>query len=486
MINLANDKLAKGKSSLKYKYIIVDEYQDVSINKVVLLKHLLKLNKAKLMAVGDDWQSIYRFAGSEVSLISNFDEQFNHSKIMKIEKTYRNSKQLISVAGEFIKKNPNQIDKELKSDKEFANPVIIKSFSEKTLLVPSEINSIKDKNEFVRESINDKRIKLLTEIIDEVSLKEKQNILLLVRNNADLGIIRLWVQNPKSNVKIIKNDNTQFIFKLKEVVVKCMTIHKSKGLESDNVILFDIKEGFRGLPDTQGDNKLLKFVIASKEKIEFAEDRRLFYVALTRTKGRVYIISRVIDESRFVSEISSSQIVKSTANCFRCPKCNGSLIKIPEQNFYGCSNYALTQCKFTLNVSTDEEVVEAMKSYNLLKQSGENGAYVPCKIMNIIWIKNPIKDSAIRINYGLLAGSKVIKEFGIYLDNSSNYKHEYKVARFIATTSNDLKCDPFRDFEKFKNKHMCLIHNVHVSMNNDGEIEFKHNSDKYFEFIKKS
>ena len=78
MINLANERLAKGKSSLRYKYIIVDEYQDVSINKVVLLKYLLKLNKAKLMAVGDDWQSIYRFAGSEVSLISNFDEEFKH------------------------------------------------------------------------------------------------------------------------------------------------------------------------------------------------------------------------------------------------------------------------------------------------------------------------------------------------------------------------------------------------------------------------
>lgn len=484
MINLANEKLQKGKLKLPYKYIIVDEYQDVSINKVNLLKHIMKLNKAKLMAVGDDWQSIYRFAGSEVSLISNFDKEFKHSKIMKIEKTYRNSKQLISVAGEFIKQNPNQINKELKSDKDCYKPIIVKSFAEDILLIPSNIDSIEMKKHYISESNEDKRIILLKEIVEEIYEQGKNDALLLVRNNNDLGIIRLWVQNPESKVKVIKNDNSQFIFKLKDVVIRCMTIHRSKGLESDNVILFDIREGFRALPDTMGDDLLLKFVIASKEEIEFAEDRRLFYVALTRTKNKVYIISRAINESRFISEISSLQNVDSTANYFKCPKCNGEILKIPEHNFYGCSNYSLTNCNFTLNVKNDEELVDTMKIIHNLKENSEVGQYVKCKILDMIWVKNPIKDSAIRVKYGLMVGSSVVKEFGIYLDKSDNPRHQFKVSRFISTTSNDFSIEPFEQFEMFKKKHIGLTHYVHICLNDKGDIELKHNSGTYFESSK--
>ena len=91
-------------SKLDFKYIIIDEYQDISRQRFNLAKELSKLCKAKIIAVGDDWQSIYAYAGSDITLFTNFKEVFGYGLELSITKTYRNAQEVIDIAGGFIQK----------------------------------------------------------------------------------------------------------------------------------------------------------------------------------------------------------------------------------------------------------------------------------------------------------------------------------------------------------------------------------------------
>ena len=123
MINLAIKNLDN--STIRYKYIIIDEYQDISQTKFLFIKKLIKLSNSNFFAVGDDFQSIYKFTGSNINVITNFKKYFPISKIIKLKKTYRNSNELVKIAGKFIMKNPFQVKKKLKSSKKIKNPVHI-------------------------------------------------------------------------------------------------------------------------------------------------------------------------------------------------------------------------------------------------------------------------------------------------------------------------------------------------------------------------
>ncbi len=117
----------KGKK-LDFKYIIVDEYQDISRQRFNLTKELSKLCNAKIIAVGDDWQSIYAYAGSDITLFTHFKEAFGYGLELSITKTYRNAQEVIDIAGGFIQKNTSQIKKALISPKHIANPVVIDTY----------------------------------------------------------------------------------------------------------------------------------------------------------------------------------------------------------------------------------------------------------------------------------------------------------------------------------------------------------------------
>lgn len=111
MLIKANKTIEKNKINKNLKYIIIDEFQDTSYIRFNLIKSIINKTGAKLLAVGDDFQSIYRFTGCDLSLFLDFNKYFKNAKIMKIENTYRNSQELISIAGNFIMKNKKQIKK---------------------------------------------------------------------------------------------------------------------------------------------------------------------------------------------------------------------------------------------------------------------------------------------------------------------------------------------------------------------------------------
>lgn len=273
-----------GNSNHSFEYIIVDEYQDISFQRYSFIKHIIDKNKCKIMAVGDDWQAIYGFSGSKVEYTYDFSKYFEGAKLFKISNTYRNSNQLIDISGTFIMKNEMQIKKELKSLKNVAYPVKIVNYEE------DEIDILKQLILYIHKN------------------NPNHSILILGRKNTD---IKSLFDDP-----LLKDDidsKIQFVG-YEDIDINAMTIHKSKGLSSDEVIITGLNNGF-----PSDDRKsfwlssLFKFH-PIEELIPFAEERRIFYVALTRTKNNVYLLkcNDARKRSEFIDEIEN--IIKKINN----------------------------------------------------------------------------------------------------------------------------------------------------------------------------
>lgn len=271
MINKATEYVREGNWKSRYQYIIVDEYQDISTARYNLLKEIVSQSHAKLLCVGDDWQSIYRFAGSDVSLFKSFEKFWGDSQLMRIEKTYRNSQELIQIASDFVMKNPTQIKKNLLSDKSEKKPARFVSYTD-----------------------NHDRIEAVKKVIYDIGIEEGRKnknikILLLVRNNNDLA------EDDKKQIEKYGEE--------RDIEIKISTVHKSKGLEADYVLIYNLTDKREGFPNKIQDDPVLRFVLPEEEAFENAEERRLFYVALTRTKNRVYLLIPRDQESIFASEV---------------------------------------------------------------------------------------------------------------------------------------------------------------------------------------
>lgn len=264
MITIATEKVKTN----PYKYIIIDEYQDSSLIRVNLIKKLIKLNDSKLLVVGDDWQSIYRFSGCDINIFLNFRKYFKKIKTLKIINTYRNSQELINVASNFVMKNPYQIRKKLVSFKTNKKP--IKIF-------------------YYKNNKSEALIKLIKNI------DSKKDILILGRNNFD---IKQYLGN-----KLTLNKDTIYLQNNPEYKIKYLTVHKSKGLESDEVIIINLSNELYGFPSQIKDAKILKYFQTSKVTYKNDEERRLFYVALTRTKNNTYLLVNKKNPSIFVKEL---------------------------------------------------------------------------------------------------------------------------------------------------------------------------------------
>lgn len=250
------------------KYIIIDEYQDTSLIRFNLIKEIIKKTNSKLMVVGDDFQSIYKFTGCDISLFLKFSTYFPDAKIMKLEQTYRNSQELIEIAGKFIMKNKYQIKKELYSKKNLKDPIKIINYHD------------------IQKSF--------LQIVKKLSNNINQKILVLGRNNFDINYILNSEVKLKKDKLIIKD--------YENLDITYMTIHKSKGLESDNVILLNLKQEITGFPSQIKDNQLFR-LINKKDSYPYSEERRLFYVALTRTKNYVYLLVPNKNPSIFIEEL---------------------------------------------------------------------------------------------------------------------------------------------------------------------------------------
>ena len=272
------------KLNFKYKYIIIDEYQDISENRYRLIQNISKKIDTKIMVVGDDWQCIYSFASSNINLFTNFKKNVEYCETLKIEKTYRNSQQLIDIAGEFIQKNPNQIKKQLKSEKQLEKPITIIKYKDK------------EKPTQTSQEIKKAMKKALDYIIEKYGIEK--NILILGRYTFD--------KNEILDDEIIEEESNKITYKkYKKVKIEYLTVHSAKGLGYDNVILLNARNNIFGFPSKIKTNKMLKHLIIEDKGIKYAEERRLFYVALTRTKNEILILTPNHNYSEFIKEIKN-------------------------------------------------------------------------------------------------------------------------------------------------------------------------------------
>ncbi|MBR2828224.1 MAG: UvrD-helicase domain-containing protein [Bacilli bacterium] len=269
----------------KYQYIIIDEYQDISDGEYHLARNTANRCSSRIFAVGDDWQSIYSFRGSNISYITEFQQYFFNPTILSIRKTYRNSQELVDIAGQFIKRNPNQIDKDLISFKHLKKPVHFMMFDDRV-------------GNFIDPSVEYFNLKRLILMIHEVV--PNHSILILGRNNQMIQNCFHYDDTFKeelgTKIKILDVSNLE---------VDGMTIHKSKGLTYDEVILIGMNQKF---PSSTHHDFWITHLFKSKileEGIPFPEERRLFYVALTRTRNNVFIMTNKNKEHRslFVDEL---------------------------------------------------------------------------------------------------------------------------------------------------------------------------------------
>jgi DNA helicase IV len=319
MISSATRYVQTGRFAIPWKYIIVDEFQDISVGRYRLLKAMLKSrDELQFFAVGDDWQSIYRFAGSDISIMTGFRRFFGRATIVKLDRTFRFNDRIASVSGAFIQKNPQQIRKTLSAQVQCASPQVMMHWVGGGSGRPDHA---------AMENV------VLT-LKGELQHAEP-SLLILSRYNQFLpdpsalkSLAHIWPGQIKTP----------------------MTIHRSKGLEADYVIVTGLTADKYGFPSEIQDDPLLELVLAKPDRYPNAEERRLFYVALTRARHQVHLLVDRKRPSSFALELLNgnydvTNIGRSADDRRTCPECHSGLIEEERPGFALCSNSPY--CAFT-------------------------------------------------------------------------------------------------------------------------------------------
>ena len=325
MIANATRLVETGQYQSPYALILADEFQDISepsANLVKALKHQKPFTK--IFAVGDDWQSIYRFAGSDITLFTQFEANFGASWQGRLEQTYRCNQLIAETAASFVQRNPAQLKKSVRS----IRAAIAKSIR----VVPIEGDGTKP-------DFGDACWRLLKRL--DIFLG---------------GLSALWRGDDRQKLKVMvlwrynqldpfKAGRPQF----GNIEVSGLSFHRAKGLEADYTILLDVSEGDYGVPSRIEDDELLNLVMPRPETFEYAEERRLFYVALTRASRGIFLLSNSREPSRYIrelSEIAGDNLRFETVDgdlLRQCPVCRaGHLVErtgASNRRFLGCSQF---------------------------------------------------------------------------------------------------------------------------------------------------
>lgn len=263
-------ELCRASHPVSYDYIIVDEFQDISVDRYNFLKVLREGEApAKLYCVGDDWQSIYRFSGSDMALFNDFARFFGPTEINKIETTYRFGEPLVGLSAQFIQRNTAQIQKN------------IQPFSEQT------------KTELSFQAYNrNSYCNFIGQLI--ASIPADKSVFLLGRYSFDDYYLPFMYKSVK--------EGNRFYYIIEGRKIEFLTVHKSKGLEADYVILLQCNKDTYGFPSRVSDDPSLQYVLTASDRFPYGEERRLFYVAITRAKVKTWVLYDARFPSVFVDE----------------------------------------------------------------------------------------------------------------------------------------------------------------------------------------
>lgn len=327
MLNLAAEYLESNRYEAPYELVMADEFQDASRARARLCRALVQKPGRFLFAVGDDWQSINRFAGADVSVMTGFQQWFGHGQVLKLEQTFRCPQALCDVSSAFVSKNPAQIAKRVRSVTSAQGPVL-QAFQV-------------DNKEKLADAV-DRFVMKLAEGVRDGTIAPGRNgkvsVYVIGRYNAD----RQYVPANKSRFD-------------RWLDVSFMTIHRSKGSEADFVILPEMLSALRGrsFPNTRADDPVLTLAMPNGDNYPQGEERRLFYVALTRARRSVAMFTSRGQCSSFLRELEEKEAVSITDTDGiaiqeeSCPVCKqGVLVPRtgPHGEFRSCSNFPA--CRF--------------------------------------------------------------------------------------------------------------------------------------------
>jgi DNA helicase-4 len=323
MVIRATAHVESGRYKSPFRHILVDEFQDISTGRARLIRALKEQHAdAKVFAVGDDWQSIYRFAGSDIHIMRSFGTEFGGQfagtpgihRTVDLGRTFRSVDKIALASRRFVLRNPAQITKTVRAAGETDQPAIRVAWTRRD-------NA---------ENVLDETLASLSETsADGV---QKPSVLLLGRyrfNEPDLR--RLRRQHPALSLS----------FK---------TIHASKGLEADHVVILGADKARMGFPSMIVDDPLLSLVSPEAEPFENAEERRVMYVAMTRARRSVTILASEARPSVFVTELMNDpdygvvSPIETTERTHTCLQCGGRLLYMPGQDgpgWYRCEHVKL-------------------------------------------------------------------------------------------------------------------------------------------------
>ena len=287
MIAEATDIIEKGFFYHNYTHILVDEFQDISGGRAKLLKTLLaSKTNIRLFAVGDDWQSIYRFNGADLALFTEFAQTFTPATAVQLDKTFRFNDKIHAVSSQFVMANPAQIKKQIVTHIHTNAPAVRLVDIKKDMRNLKSIINVKErKNQAYMVSLR----RALATLNRSADKKGKV---------ASVLIIGRFRQENTPQLKGIDISQLPYSY----LNISFVTAHASKGLEADYVVLFGIDTG--SFPSTRENDELIDIVLPNKEHFIHGEERRLFYVALTRAKHFVYVLFDGDKSSPFLSEMA--------------------------------------------------------------------------------------------------------------------------------------------------------------------------------------
>ena len=323
MIGKAIAYVQSGRFVSPWQYILVDEFQDISEPRARLVRVLREsVDACSLFCVGDDWQSIYRFTGSDIRFTTDFEARFGATKITVLDKTFRFNNSICDVASRFVLENPAQVKKSLTTH---------------AMINHSAVSLLREKKRRGSEADFDER---LDSVLAHVAARaeEGSSVYLLSR-------FRFNLPNGTQMMMLRKRFPT--------LSLECNTVHGAKGLEADYVVVLGLERGQYGFPSQKTSHSLLEALLPALDPFLYSEERRLFYVALTRAKQRVYLIGDMTNASEFLVELLKNKyplvlddfetsLEQASFERIRCVKCKtGTLVAVQGKSFYGCSNYPL-------------------------------------------------------------------------------------------------------------------------------------------------
>ncbi|MDJ0349542.1 UvrD-helicase domain-containing protein [Cryobacterium sp. PH29-G1] len=328
MLTLAAEHLENGDWHSPYDLVMVDEFQDASFARARLARALVAGHARHLFAVGDDWQSINRFAGADLSVMTGFESWFGPSEIMRLERTFRFPQSLADASSAFVLQNPAQISKSVVSS---------------TAEFPPTVGVVTvDSDDAVAAGIRH-RLTTLHGWVASGTIPRAPG--------RKLSVLVLGRYQHQSSYLSDCTDLSDLLD------ISFRTIHASKGAEADYIVIAGMVSGKWGFPSTIPNDPVLRLAMPEAEVFPKAEERRLFYVALTRARRGVLLVTVDKRESRFVMELIRDQnVVRTNAigevlASIVCPRCGrGFMVERTGKRgpFLGCRRYP--RCKATLEL----------------------------------------------------------------------------------------------------------------------------------------